>query len=215
MVEEYVIDPPWEAPRSSRNPLAIAQQQKNIEERWALGMLRPATDHRFNTPLHGAADGMKDGVPNYRWTVDTSRRKRYMVKQDMAPGVLSLDDTLRTIESSEHLSSIDMANCFYQFELAEESRPMTAFTDGLNRRWESTVLGMGSPNSVAHVQRHMRSITSVIAGVIPYVDDIPLGDQGGSIPVNWDRKLIEIPPEELKFEHMMVKIAQLFELAEN
>ena len=86
-----------------------------------------------------------------------------------------------------------MDKYFYQWELAEESRKYTAFTDAAGRRWQYTVLEMGSPNSVAWVQSHMRAILSVIPEVVPYVDDIPLGDQGGEIPLDWDRKIETIP----------------------
>jgi len=78
------------------------------------------------------------------------------------------------------MSVMDMDKCFYQWTLAEESRDQTSFTDSQGRRWRSTVLEMGSPNSVTWVQTQMRSILSSIP-LVPYVDDIPIGNQGGTI----------------------------------
>jgi len=59
-------------------------------------------------------------------------------------------------------------------------KTQTSFTDSQGRRWRSTVLEMGSPNSVTWVQTQMRSILSSIP-LVPYVDDIPIGNQGGTI----------------------------------
>ena len=97
--------------------------------------------------------------------------------------------------------------------MAKESREYTAFTDAAGRRWQYTVLEMGSPNSVSWVQSHMRAILSDIPNVIPYVDDIPMGDQGGIIPLDWDRKIETIPSKELPFEYMLTKVAKLFQIA--
>ena len=98
------------------------------------------------------------------------------------------------------MAKVDMDKCFYQWELAKESREYTAFTDAAGRCWQYTVLEMGSPNSVSWVQSHMRAILSEIpGGVIPYVDDIPMGDQEGVIPLDWDRKIETIPSQELPF----------------
>ena len=98
MVEEYIQEPPWEAPRSTRNPEAMRQELEAIDRRVALGMLQPASSSHYNTPLHNALDSMEDGRPKYRQTADTSRRKKLMKIQPIVPGVLSLEDTLRSIE---------------------------------------------------------------------------------------------------------------------
>jgi hypothetical protein len=50
--------------------------------------------------------------------------------------------------------------------------------------------------------------------LVPYVDDIPIGNQGGSIPDDWDRKFEDIPIKELPFEHMFAKIVKLVTIAE-
>jgi len=213
MVEKYTSEPPWEAARKTRNPVAMAQEIKAIDRRVELGMLEPARSTKFNTPLHNALDSIVDAIPKYRVTVDTSRRKQFMIRQEMAPGTLSLEDTLASVDHSTNMSVMDMDKCFYQWTLAEESRDQTTFTDSQGRRWRSTVLEMGSPNSVTWVQTQMRSILSSIP-LVPYVDDIPIGNQGGSIPDDWERKSEDIPVKELPFEHMFAKVVKLVTIAE-
>ena len=103
-----------EAPRSTKNPEAMRQELEAIDRRVALGMLEPASSSHYNTPLHNALDSIVDGCPKYRQTADTSRRKKNMKMRPMAPGVLSLEDTLRSIERSTHMAKVDMDKCFYQ-----------------------------------------------------------------------------------------------------
>ena len=114
-----------------------------------------------------------DSPSGYRFCLD-SRGTNAGTKIDRydTPNVR---DIFSEIGGAKYFCRFDMISSYWQFKLADESRPKTAFrANGRNYRYK--VCPMGNVQSSFHVQRHMTSMLGDLVGngAIVYIDDIIL-----------------------------------------
>ena len=85
-----------------------------------------------------------------------------------------IDDTLDCLHSAKWLSTLDLKPGYWQVELEEEGKPLTAFTMGPLVFWECDRMPFGLPNAPATFQRLMESCLSELhlSWFIIYLDDI-------------------------------------------
>ena len=85
-----------------------------------------------------------------------------------------IDETLGSLQGSQWFSSLDLKLGYWQVEMDEESKPLTAFTIGLLGFYECKRMSFGLTNTPATFQRLMKTCLGDINlhWCISYLDDI-------------------------------------------
>ncbi|XP_066952544.1 uncharacterized protein [Macrobrachium rosenbergii] len=106
---------------------------------------------------------------SYRLCTDF-RRLNEVTVSDSYP-LPRVDDLIDLVSNAVYVSKIDLLRGYYQVPLADNTKPLTAFTtpDGL---YQYTVLPFGLKNAPAVFQRLMDQVISDMPGVRVYLDDI-------------------------------------------
>ena len=68
-----------------------------------------------------------------------------------------IEETLDSLQGSQWFSSLDLKSGYWQVEMDEESKPLTAFTVGPLGFYESKRMPLGRANSPATFQRVMET----------------------------------------------------------
>ncbi|XP_068234180.1 uncharacterized protein [Palaemon carinicauda] len=105
----------------------------------------------------------------YRLCTDF-RRLNEVTVSDSYP-LPRVDDLIDLVSKAVYVSKIDLLRGYYQVPLADNTKPLTAFTtpDGL---YQYTVLPFGLKNAPAVFQRLMDQVISYMPGIRVYLDDI-------------------------------------------
>ncbi|XP_068245255.1 uncharacterized protein [Palaemon carinicauda] len=106
---------------------------------------------------------------SYRLCTDF-RRLNEVTVSDSYP-LPRVDDLIDQVSNAVYVSKIDLLRGYYQVPLADNTKPLTAFTtpDGL---YQYTVLPFGLKNAPAVFQRLMDQVISNMPGIRVYLDDI-------------------------------------------
>ena len=85
-----------------------------------------------------------------------------------------MDDTLDCLHGAKWFSILDLKSGYWQVELEEEAKPLTAFTMGPLGFWECERMPFGLTNAPATFQRLMESCLGELhlSCCIIYLDDI-------------------------------------------
>ena len=85
-----------------------------------------------------------------------------------------IDDTLDCLHGAKWFSTLDLKSGYWQVELEEEAKPLTAFTMGPLGFWECERMPFGLTNAPATFQRLMESCLGELnlSWCIIYLDDI-------------------------------------------
>ena len=85
-----------------------------------------------------------------------------------------IDDTLDCLHGAKWFSTLDLKSGYWQVELEEEAKPLTAFTMGPLGFWECERIPFGLTNAPATFQRLMESCLGELnlSWCIIYLDDI-------------------------------------------
>ena len=112
----------------------------------------------------------KDG--GLRLCIDLPKLNNHTVKDGYAlPGIV---DTLDCLHGVVWFSTLDLKSGYWQVELEEEGKPLTAFTRGPLGFWECERMPFGLTNAPATFQRLMESCLGELhlSWCIIYLDDI-------------------------------------------
>ena len=114
-----------------------------------------------------------------------------------------ISDILNSLGQSKIFTTLDLKQAFLQVELADNSKPLTAFTVG-NEKYEYTKLPFGMKNSPAVFQSLMAKILNNILGnaAFCYLDDVCIYSQDLKSHMNDLRNVLE----RLKRANLTVKL---------
>ena len=112
----------------------------------------------------------KDG--GLRFCIDLRKLNNQTVKD--AYSLPQIDKTLDSLQGSQWFSSLDLKSGYWQVEMHEESKPLTAFTVGLLGFYEWERMPFGLTNTPATFQRLMETCLGDLNlhWCIIYLDDI-------------------------------------------
>jgi hypothetical protein len=144
---------------------------KRVQEWLSYGWIVPAPSNcQWNIPLVAAEKPSSNGgPPGVRVCLDARLLNNVLVTEidSNLPGCREILDSLGKFE---WISRIDLADCYHQFELAEEDRAKTAFTwDGL--QYMFAVVPIGLRIMKGHVQR-LLELALGRTGRKPFQDDV-------------------------------------------
>jgi len=146
----------------------IDKIKESIKEWSKLGVIEPAHS-KYNSPLFLVPKKDKGGMricQDYRQINAASLPDKYSIR--------TVNDCIAEIgaHNATCFAAIDLRHSFYQMELEEESRPLSAFTiPGLGQfQWKVGAMGLaGCPASFS---RLMDTAMRGLPNVITYVDDL-------------------------------------------
>ena len=112
----------------------------------------------------------KDG--GLRFCIDLRKLNEWTIKD--AYSVPQIDETLDSLQGSQWFSSLDLKSGYWQVEMDEESKPLTAFTVGPLGFCECKRMPFGLTNAPATFQRLMETCLGDLNlhWCIIYLDDI-------------------------------------------
>ena len=112
----------------------------------------------------------KDG--GLRFCIDLRKLNEQTIKD--AYSLPWIDETLDSLQGSQWFSSLDLKSGYWQVEMDEESKPLTAFTVGLLGFYECKRMPFGLTNAPATFQRLMETCLGDLNlhWCIIYLDDI-------------------------------------------
>ena len=107
-----------------------------------------------------------------RFCIDLRKLNNQTVKD--AYSLLQIDKTLDSLQGSQWFSSLDLESGYWQVEMDEESKPMTAFTVGPLGSYKCKRMPFGLTNAPATFQRLMETCLGDLNlhWCIIYLDDI-------------------------------------------
>lgn len=149
------------------NPAKMEILYKEVDKMLKDGVIRPSKSP-WNTPVVIATK--KNGDPrvciDFRKVNDASHKDAYPIPQ--------VNSTLNKLKGARYISTIDLKNGYWQVPLAENSRPITAFTVPGKGLFEFNVMPFGLHAAPSTFQRLLdRVITAEMAPhVFAYLDDI-------------------------------------------
>ena len=112
----------------------------------------------------------KDG--DLRLCIDLQKLNNHRVKDGYA--LPTIDDTLDCLHGAMWFSTLDLKSGYWQVELKEEAKPLTAFTMGPLGLWECERMPFGLTNAPATFQMLIESCLGELhlSWCIIYLDDI-------------------------------------------
>ena len=112
----------------------------------------------------------KDG--GLRFCIDLRKLNEWTIKD--AYSLSRIDETLDSLQGSQWFSSLDMKSGYWQVEMDEESKPLTAFTVGPLGFYECERMPFGLTNAPAMFQRLVETCLGDLSlhWCIIYLDDI-------------------------------------------
>ena len=135
-------------------------------------MLDIGTIHKLHSPWASAVvlvqkkDGSLRFCPNLRKLNNQTIKDAYSLPH--------IDETLDSLQGSQWFSSLDLKSGYWQVEMDEESKPLTAFAMGLLGFYKCDSMPFGLTNTPAACQRLMETCLGDLNlhWCIIYLDDI-------------------------------------------
>ena len=148
-------------------PHLYEEVRKHVQEMLDMGAIRPSQSP-YASPVVLARK--KNG--DLRFCIDLRKLNEKTVKD--AYSLPRIEDTLDTLNGASVFSSLDLKSGYWQVELEEESKPLTAFTLGPLGFWECERLPFGAVNAPAGFQRLMETCLGELHlnWCLLYLDDI-------------------------------------------
>jgi len=138
------------------------------------GIIRPSRSP-WSSPIVPVA---KKGTDKVRVCIDY-RKLNAQTEPDVYP-MPRLEDMLERAAQSTWMSTMDLAKGYYQFKMAEEDIPKTAFVCGRGK-FEFLRMPFGLKGAPSTFQRAMDQVFAHMPYVHAYIDDIIVTTQG-----DWD-----------------------------
>lgn len=153
--------------RERQNPLPFATQEAIEDETRFMvkeGIIEPSTSEFFApVVLVGEPGG------SYRFCV-TFRKLNKVTRFDCEP-MCRPEDILTKLGSKRHFSHVDFSRGFWQVEMEETSKSLTAFTTK-SGCYQFKRMPFGLVNSPATFNRLLRKLLNGMCNVDNYVDDV-------------------------------------------
>ena len=151
-----------------RNPATQALINEAVDQMLAEGVIEPSNSP-WSSPVVMVA---KKGKKKKRFCIDF-RRVNAVTEKDAYP-LPQVQATLDKLREARYISTLDLANGYWQVPLAEESRPITAFTVPGRGLYQFRVMPFGLHSAPATFQRLLDSIIgpSLEPRAFAYLDDI-------------------------------------------
>ena len=148
-------------------PQLFEEVKQHLQEMVEVGAIR-----RNFSPWASAVVLVRKKDGGLRLCIDLRKLNNRTVKDGYA--LPRIDDTLDCLHGAKWLSTLDPKSGYWQVELEEEAKPLTAFTMGPLGFWECERMPFGLTNAAATFQRLMESCLGELnlSWCIIYLDDI-------------------------------------------
>ena len=110
-------------------------------------MLDIGTIHKSHSPWASAVILVQKKDSSLRFCIDLRKLNNWTIKD--AYSLPHIDKTLDSLQSSQWFSSLDLKSGYWQVEMDEESKPLTAFTVGLLGFYKCERMPFGLTNAPA------------------------------------------------------------------
>ena len=148
-------------------PHLFSEVKKHVQEMLDIGVIRPS-----NSPYASAAVLVRKKDGSLRFCIDLRKLNSKSVKD--AYSIPRIEETLDCLDGAKYFTSLDLKAGYWQVELEEESKPLTAFTLGPLGFWEMERLPFGAQGAVSAFQRLMETCLGELHlnWCLLYLDDI-------------------------------------------
>ena len=146
-----ITDPQPFKERYRRIPLHLYEEVKaHLQEMVEVGAIR-----RSFSPWASAVVLVRKKDGGLRFCIDLCKLNNRSVKDGYC--LPHIEDTLDCLHGAVWFSTLDMKSGYWQVELEEDAKPLTAFTMGPLGFWECECMPFGLTNAPATFQRLMES----------------------------------------------------------
>ena len=166
--EIRVTDPIPFKERYRRIPPGLYDEVRaHLKEMLDIGAIRPS-----QSPWASAVVLVRKKDGKLRFCIDLRKLNNRTVKDSYS--LPRIEDTLDCLNGAVWFSSLDLKSGYWQVEMSEESKPLTAFTVGPLGFFECNRMPFGLTNAPATFQRLMETCLSELhlSWCIIYLDDI-------------------------------------------
>ena len=148
-------------------PQQYEEVKKHLQEMLEVGAIR-----RSNSPWASAVVLVRKKDGSLRFCIDLRKLNARTIKD--AYSLPRIDDTLDCLNGAQIFSSVDLKSGYWQVELDEASKALTAFTVGPLGFYECDRMPFGLTNAPATFQRLMESCLGHLhlTQCIIYLDDV-------------------------------------------
>ena len=148
-------------------PHLFEEVKQHLQEMVEVGAIR-----RSFSPWASAVVLVRKKDGGLRLCIDLRKLNNRTIKDGYA--LPRIDDTLDCLHGAKWFSTLDLKSGYWQVELEEEAKPLTAFTMGPFGFWECERMPFGLNNAPATFQRLMESCLGELnlSWSIIYLDDI-------------------------------------------
>ena len=148
-------------------PHLYEEVQKHLKEMVEIGAIR-----KSNSPWASAIVLVRKKDGSLRFCIDLRHLNNRTIKD--AYSLPRIEETLDCLNGAKIFTSLDLKSGYWQVEMEEESKPLTAFTVGPLRFFECERMPFGLTNAPATFQRLMESCLGDLHlnWCIIYLDDI-------------------------------------------
>ena len=148
-------------------PTQYEEVKKHLQEMLEIGAIR-----KSNSPWASAVVLVRKKDGSLRFCIDLRKLNARTVKD--AYSLPRIDESLDCLNGSQIFTSLDLKSGYWQVELDEVSKPLTAFTVGPLGFYECQRMPFGLTNAPATFQRLMESCLGDmhLSWCIIYLDDI-------------------------------------------
>ena len=153
-------------------PHLFEEVKQHLQEMLELGAIR-----RSFSPWASAVVLVRKKDGGLRLCIDLRELNNRTIKDGYA--LPRIDDTLNCLHGAKWFYTLDLKSGYWQVELEEEAKPLTAFTMGPLGFWECERMPFGLTNAPATFQRLMESCLGELnlSWCIIYLDDIVVFSQ--------------------------------------
>ena len=148
-------------------PHLYEEVQKHLKEMVEIGAIR-----KSNSPWASAIVLVRKKDGSLRFCIDLRQLNNRTIKD--AYSLPRIEETLDCLNGAKIFTSLDLKSRYWQVEMEEESKPLTAFTVGPHGFFECERMPFGLTNAPATFQRLMESCLGDLHlnWCIIYLDDI-------------------------------------------
>lgn len=148
------------------------EMDEQIERMLTDGIIR-----KSNSAWRSPSFFVKKKNGKWRFVIDF-RKLNSLCNKDAFP-IPNIDKVLTTFEGCDHFSVLDAASGYWQVNMREEDRELTAF-EAKGDLYEFNVMPFGLCNAPATFQRMMTTILRTLKSCIAYIDDVIVASRGFS-----------------------------------
>jgi len=151
-----------------RVPFHLREEtDKEIQSMIEKGVIEPS-----NSPWASPVVLVRKRDGSLRYCIDY-RKVNEVTKKDSFP-LPNIDDALNSLKGAQYFSSLDLCSGYWQVELTDRAKEISAFTTGRGGLWQFRVLPFGMTNAPSTFERLMERVLASLQWQIAicYLDDI-------------------------------------------